>query len=272
MGGVKNLCVNSAYFTDASTLAKLLRCAPQVTNLYIIRGWVDIHDLARLQQLRRLEMISCSIVGSPPSSLLRLPHLRRLAIHNYPLGDSALLLLTPAFLPQLRHLDFDNFRTVAPLIPQLEIVNCVSGRFDYTLLSRAKSLLLLPLPHYAHERLDMLAKLPSLPPFLHIHVPPYALGGYLETDLVQALEDLLKTKKSGLRVILLNDYEIDDGIRSLFQRFEERGVRVQLVDEELDFEGAVIEMRKIRMEEKRAAEAVGEGWTGASGEVQTALG
>ena len=253
--GVKDMFVDSAYFTE-STIAKLLRCAPQVANLYIIRGSVDIHDLARLQQLRRLEMIGCFIVGSPSSSLLRLPHLQRLSLYNCRLNRSATHFLTPTFLPRLRHLHVPSCALADSLVQQLEIITCNEGYEDYTVLARAESLLLLPLPLDTDERLDMLSKLPSLPPFLHIDPMQYGDGVGSDWDqlLAVALEALLATTKTGLRVILLNDYGIGDRIDVLVQRFQERGVRVQLVDKYLEFKGAILEMEKLRAKKKRAAE------------------
>ena len=259
LGGVKDMFVNSMFVTDPSTLAKLLRCAPQVINLRVLGGSVDIYDLAQLQQLRRVELAICSIVRTPSSSLLCLPQLQRLDIKKCRVEDSALHFLTPAFLPQLRRVNTDDLDIVSPLIQQLEIINARPFRWDFALLARATSLLLLPLPHSADERLEMLAKLPSLPPFLHAAIPPYEVGNYSDAqkEIVEALEDLLETKKSGLRVILVNDYEIDDSIESLIRRFQERGIRVQLVDEESDFSDAIDEMEKIRAKEKRASEGAG---------------
>ena len=263
LGGVKDMYVDSEYFADASsTLAKLLRCAPQVVNLYVYGGSVDVYDLAQLQQLRRLRLFNCSVLGSPSSSLLHLPQLQRLELFDCRFDDSALHFLTPNILPQLRRVDVDGLNIIAPLIQQLEFINYASDELNYTLLSRAKSLLLLPLPVSPEERLDMLAKLPSLPPFLHAAIPSYDDSNYLNPyeELVEALEDLLETKKSGLRVILVNDYRIDDSIKSLIPRFQERGIRVQLVDGELDFDGAIVEMEKIRAKEKRASEGSGTRW------------
>lgn len=71
------------------------------------------------------------------------------------------------------------------------------------------------------------------------------------------MEALLEAKKSGLRVILLNDYEIGDSIDVLIQQFQARGVRVLLVDKDLYFEGAIVEMEKIRAKEKRVEEEAG---------------
>ena len=209
VGGVRDVFVDSAYSIDPSTVVKLLRCAPQVTNLRLYRTSVDVEDLAQLQQLRRLELDGCSIAGSTSSSLLRLPQLQRLYFYNCQIEHSACHLLTPAFLPRLRHVDTNDPAAVASLVPQLEIIIDGSGDPDYALLARATSLLLLPLPYYAEERLDMLAKLPSLPPFLHASMPLDDVSNYLDAhqELVEALEDLLETKKSGLRVILVNNYE-----------------------------------------------------------------
>ena len=255
LGGVKDMFVNSRSSSiTTSTLAKLLRCVPQVINLRVYCGSVDIYDLAQLQQLRSLELDRCIIDGSPSTSLLRLPQLRRLEITGCRVEDSALHFLTPAFLPQLRRVDVDALDIIAPLIQQLEIVSSNSYDVDYAILARAESLLLLPLPLYV-ERLDMFSKLPSLPRFLHINVIQYYSNRDYQKATVAAMEALLETKKPGLQVILLNDCGIDDSIKSLIQRFEERGVRVQLVDEQLDFEGAIVEMEEIRFEEKRAAEA-----------------
>ena len=251
--------VDSAYFTE-STIAKLLRCAPQVANLYIIRGSVDIHDLAQLQRLRRLELADCSVVGSPSSSLLRLPQLQRLSLLDCLLEDSPLHFLAPAFLPQLRRFDTDDLDIAAPLIHQLEIILRAEGYDDYELLARGTSLLLLPLPDDPDERSEMFFQLPSLPPFLHINIAPVIVAGQPNNnqELVAVLEDLLERKKPGLRVILLNDYGIDDSIKSVIQQFKERGVRVQMVHEDSYFDEAVAEMEKIREKEKRTSDA-GEG-------------
>ena len=124
---------------------------------------------------------------------------------------------------------------------------------DDLLLSRAKSLLLLPLSQYSDERLDMLSNLPSLPPFLHIN---FAAIRDIDVDheVALALEEVLEAKKPGLRIILLNDYGIDDSVKSLIQRLEQRGIRMQLVDKGLDFDGAIVEMYRIRVKEQRATE------------------
>ena len=251
LDGVKDMFVQSQYFTDASTFAKLLRCAPQLINLRVGCGSVDIVDLAQLQRLRRLELVGCSIVGSPSSSLLHLPQLQRLEINNCRVSDSARHFLTPTFLPQLRHLDVENFDSVAPLIPQLESITSAYVTQNYTLLSTATSLLLLSLPRQPVARRAMLSKLPTLPPFLHLKF------GRDWREGVVAMEALLEAKKSGLRVILLNDYEIGDSIDVLIQQFQARGVRVLLVDKDLYFEGAIVEMEKIRAKEKRVEEEAG---------------
>ena len=258
LGGVKDMSVYSADLTDASTLAKLLRCTPQVSSLYVSDASVDIEDLAQLHQLRRLRLGECSIVGSLSSSLLRLPHLRQLSLVACPIDESALHFFTPAFLPQLRRVDTDDLDSLAPLAQQLEIIIDYSHDRHYAILARAKSLLLLAPPFHVNKRLDMFAKLPSLPPFLHAAIPPYdfSYNPDAEQELVEALEYLLETEKSGLRVILLDDYGIDDSIKSVIQQFMERGVRVQMVDDDLYFnDGAVEEMDKIRAEEQRASEA-----------------
>ena len=252
--GVRELYVNSDVLNDPSTLPKLLRSTPFLTNLFLVGGSIDIGDLAPLQQPRRMRLEECSLVGSPSSSLLRLPQLQRLHIVDCHVQDSAAHFLTPASLPQLRHFETDDLDILAPLAQQLEIITNNSYNVDYTLLACAGSLLLLPLPLNTDERLDMLSTLRSLPPFLHIDITGYSFDSDMEVVLVDAMEDLLETKKSGLRVILMNDHEINDSIKSLIQRFEERGVRVQLVDKHLEFEGAIIEMERIREEEKRAAE------------------
>ena len=246
--------VDSTYFADTWMLAKLLRCVPQVANLRAPGGTVGIKTLAQLQQLRRIRWANFSIFGCRSSAPIHLPQLQRLDTYNCQVEDSARQFLTPAVLPLLRHVDTDDLDIVAPLVRHLEIINCESDNVDYTILARAESLLLLPLPSYADERLDMLSKLPSLPPFLHVNIDQYFSRDHQE-ETAAAMEALLGTRKLGLRVILLNDYEVGASIKSLIQRFEERGVRVQLVDEELDFEGAIVEMEKIRAEEKRAAEA-----------------
>ena len=206
-------------------------------------------------------LYDCDIVGTPSSSLLRRPQLQHLSIANCRFDNSALQFFTPAFLPQLRHLesDSDAYEYFAPLIPQLEIIDCGS-KLNNTVLAHAKSLLLLPFPYdQTLERHDMLSTLPSPPPFLHIHFCPEYFQGF-QALLGDALEDLLETTKTGLRVIILNDWEFSDAINSRIQQLEESGVRVQLADWCLKFKGAIIEMEKIREEEKRATEALdGEG-------------
>ena len=186
---------------------------------------MDVYDLAQLQQLRRFKLEYALVEGPPSSSLLCLPKLRQLTINGCPISASHFL--TPAFLPQLRHVDADNLDEFAPLMPQLESITSDDVVEDYALLSAATSLHLLPLPDHPDPRLDMFSKLPSLPPFLHIRFP-LSLVRNIQGAVVAALEALLETtKKSGLRVILLNDYGIGDSIDVLIQQFEELGVHVQ---------------------------------------------
>ena len=97
----------------------------------------------------------------------------------------------------------------------------------------------------------MLTKLPSLPPFLHTDICYHPTDHH---DLVLALEDLLSTKKAGLRVIFLNDYGIDDAIEPLIKRFQERGIRVERTGYNTGFAEAIVRMQEIIGKEKRAAE------------------
>ena len=254
--GVRDLCVSARKIGDSSALRRLLKSTPHVLNLLCHGGTIMVGDLARLQMFRRLELVYIDVIGSPSSSLLCLPNLQRLSMTDVTLEDSPSHFLTPAFLPRLRHIDTDDLGSFAPLIAQLEIIGCdsdYSGYADYTLLSRAKSLLLLPLSRYPGDRFAMFSNLPSLPLFLHIDFTWYTHIG-VDHEVPIALEELLEAKNSGLRVILLNDHGINDSSRSLIQRLEERGIRVQLLDEYRNFDGAIVEMEKIRAEEKRAVE------------------
>ena len=184
--GARELFVGLEVLMDRSTLPKLLRSTPFLTNLFLAGGLIDIGDLAPLQQLRRLVLDRCLIVGSPSSSLLRLPQLQRLHIVDCHVQDSAAHFLTPASLPQLRHFETDDLDILAPLAQQLEIITNNSYNVDYTLLACAGSLLLLPLPLNTDERLDMLSTLRSLPPFLHIDITGYSFDSDLEVVLVDA--------------------------------------------------------------------------------------
>ena len=97
----------------------------------------------------------------------------------------------------------------------------------------------------------MLSNVPTLPPFLHIAFP---LSSRLDNEVAFALQELLEAENPGLRIILLNDHGIDDSIKSLIQRLSERRIRVQMVDMDMDFDGAIEEMYRIRAKEQRAAE------------------
>ena len=253
--GVRDLYVSANYDGDSSTLPKLLKSTPHLLNLYCNDVAMELGDLAPLQKLCRLQLVTVDVAGSHSSSRLCLPHLRRLAMIDLRLQEPAPHFLTPACLRRLRRLETDDFDFTDPLIPQLEIINPYSEAVDYPLLSHAKSLLLLPLSQYFDERLDMLFNLPSLPPFLHIDYASVMDFDDVDYEVALALEELLGAKKPGLRIILLNDHGIEDSVKSLIQRLQERGIRVQLVDKELDFDGAIEEMYRIRAEEKRASEA-----------------
>ena len=102
----------------------------------------------------------------------------------------------------------------------------------------------------------MFSNLPSLPPFLHIDFTSLT-PLVIHRELVLALEQLLEAKNPGLRVILLNDHGIDDRVKSLIKRFEERGVRITLVDKGMDLDDAIEEMYRIQAVEKGEASGGG---------------
>ena len=254
--GVRDLYIEQIQHGNFSTLPRLFRSTPHLLNLLCCGGTMVVGDLAQLQRLRRLRFVSMNVFGSPASSLLCLPHLEQLSMNQFSVLNSASHFLTPASLPQLRRIDTDRLARTTPLVQQLKIVTIESdtrmrGYGDYTLLAPAKSLLLLPLPEYSRDRLAIFTNLPSLPPFLHINFYP---GTQFSHEVAVALEEVLGANKPGLRIILLNNHGIDDRIRSLIQQLKERGIRVQMVDKRLDFDGAIVEMYRIRAKEERAKE------------------
>ena len=246
MEGVRDLYVSVDSDGGSSALPKLLKSMPHLVNLYCCDGTVNVGDLMQLPMLRRLELESTVVTGSRSTSRLYL-RLERLSITKYhcALDDSASNFLTPAFLPRLHRIDTVNYRSIAPLIPQLEIITTGRYNMDNTTLARAKSLLLLPLSQFSGNRLAMLSNLRSLPAFLHIE---------FVNEVTSALRELLAANKPGLRIIILDDHGIDDSVKSLIKLIEERGIRVQMVDEGLKFDGAIEEMYRIRAEERRATE------------------
>ena len=84
--GVRGLYVSAVCDGDSSTLPKLLKATPHLINLCCYGGTMDFSDLAHLQRLRRLELVSIDVAGSPSSWLLCLPHLQRLYITASSLG------------------------------------------------------------------------------------------------------------------------------------------------------------------------------------------
>lgn len=68
------------------------------------------------------------------------------------------------------------------------------------------------------------------------------------------LEDILESKKSGLRVLILRYYGAEVADESLIKKLEDQGVRVVREKEDLHFDEAVSRMNEILAEEKRVAE------------------
>ena len=252
VGGIRDLSIRLDA-ADRSDIARILRSARKAVNVSLDYVMVSIDDLAHLQQVRRLQLYQVKVVGSPASSSLSLPSLRRLELFEASVLPSAAHFLTPSFLPQLRRLElYDVPDSVEPLIPQLEAISF--GPTNNHSLSAATSLQLLLLPHEPIPRLGMLSDLPTLPPFVSIDYTRLTIDGWSE-QMRSMLAELLATTKTGLRVILLTrtGEDEDDELDDLIKQLRNRGVSVVETFEELDFSSSIILMEEILEEEERAA-------------------
>lgn len=250
---VKELSVEYA-FESGENPSKLLRSTPGLVKLSLKSATVDASDLAGLHHLRRLNLQQCGIAGPPVSSLLCIPQLEEMSIYQGHLIDSPSYFLTPAFLPRLRrlhHVDFwlTQFRRS---VPQLELFDAEWFAPAYDLLVHT-SLLLLPLPYFSEDRVAMFSHLPRIPPFLF-------LDRVTMEHVQEALEDLLTSKKTGLRVLFVRGDGLDAASDSLIKQLVERGVRVERETEDLRYDLVIPKMEKILAEEKRAKEVAGLWW------------
>ena len=252
IGGIRDLRI-SLDGADRSDMARILRSARGAVNVSLNYAMVSIDDLAHFQQIRRLQLYQVKVVGSPASSSLSLPSLRRLTSCQSSILPSAAYFLTPSFLPQLRHLElYDVQDSVDPLIRQLEAVSNKSS--NNPSFSGAKSLQLLQFPESNDDQFTVLSELPVLPSFVSIN---YVLEHWREVpaqEIIDALEQLLESTKDGLRVVMLRDIGIDESVEALIQQLKRRGIRVVREEQILDFDRAIRAMERVLAEEKRAEE------------------
>ena len=264
MEGVRELYVESKSFKDPWTLSKLLRSISELVNLSCYQSTLDMGDLAQLQHLRRLKLDHSAIVSPASASLPCIPQLRHMSVEGSNIVSPSTRFLTTAFLPELRHLETAHptqLAQFAPLIPRLQSIAFGSSFEDPAPLSAATSLLLLSLPRQPVAHRDLLSKLPSLPPFLHINtaLSPTRPSLGVHDELIPALKDLLETKKSGLRVIFLCIEEVDATLISVVQQLEDRGIRVERGGGDMDFANAIVRMEEILAKEKRLIEKASQG-------------
>ena len=247
--GAQDLSISGFYDAeDLSTVSELLRSTPNVTNVYLFGSTINIGDLARLQQLRRLLLVTITVEASLPPSTLFIPNLRQLEMLDTIVPPSAIDFLSPSFLPELRYLDVESDSSIptslAGLIPQLGAVRYDDADLPLT-ITLAKSLLLLSLPGY-----DLLSQLPSLPPFIHIDFYGYYDPVQYSAD---ALDEILGSAETGPRVIFIYNFNSNVALDSAIKRCEVRGIRVER-GEDMIFERAIERMEEILKEEKQAAE------------------
>ena len=254
---VEDLFVNSTKFDDPSTLSHLLRSTPNLINLCCANCKVDTADLANLVQLRRLVLDSVEVVGSLPSPVNNcIPKLSQLRTHETTVDLTAAHFLTPAFLPQLRYLNINSYllrpNSIEPLVKQIErlAVDVDEGEF---LPSIPESLLLLSVAPGRFDRRVILSHLSVLPAFLSIDFSEDLVAD-LQQEIKYALEDILASGKTGLRVIILGQCMEDVELNALVGQCAEKGVRVEKLNEVLDFAMAFSKMEEILAEKKRAAE------------------
>lgn len=243
-----------------------LRCTPHLISLGI--GDCDelsLDDLAQFQKLQELALIQVNMVVSPASPPLRLPCLRHLVYSCYSLDrdQPAFPSLKSETFPQLRYLQILHVipPDITTLLPQLEAIR-ITPELP-ALLPAAKSLQLLELPCDPSTRLDMLSRLPSLPPFLFLDFATHhALDPELQFRRQQvrdALEQLADDQRAGHRVILLRKFGIDETVEVVISRLRQRAIQVVVVETQIFFSGAIAEMERILAEENKKRERDGMG-------------
>ena len=252
--GVRELEV--ACKLDLPTVSGVLRACPHVVALQLDEVAVQAEDLARLHQLRRLEVRRVTVEGSAESATLHLPQLLHLSMRELSIKPSASDFLTPAFLPRLRYLKPDGSRNdagVYSLLPQLAALDLHTNSY---FLSAPHSLLLLELPLPAYLRRPILSKLTTLPPFLYINYEERHIlrRMHMRPEVIDSLQWLLTTEKVGLRVLLLRECKPDADIDTRIVGLEKRGIRVVREERELDFSVAIERMEEIVAGEKRETE------------------
>ena len=242
-----------------SIVARVLRSVRNVKNLNLQFATVDLADLVRLHELRRLRFFFVKFANSPSATSIVLPQLQFLTIAN--LGKLPPQLLTPSCLPRLLYFDYpDSMETrFDALLPQLHATTL--GSTTIPPFSLCTSLRILHFPQAGFFRVEHLSSLTSLPPFLSIdyeshgvEMSQHEIGSALQ-KIRSALENLITTKQSGLRVVLLRGWEIDDSIKELAKRLESKGIRVEMIKAPLSFSRAIERMEEIVAEEAKAAEA-----------------
>ena len=103
--------------------------------------------------------------------------------------------------------------------------------------------------------MELFSSLTTFPTFLAIDLTNHMnLITEQRQAVVAALEDVLATTKTGLRVVLLSDRVISDVLEVVINKLENRGIRVVKEKMEFDFFGAVERMEQIMAAENRAAE------------------
>lgn len=250
--GVRGLIIESHHF-DATVVSRILRSTPFVVSLVCDTSRVDVVDLARLLQLRRLRLNSAEVEDSLSAATLSLRRLVWLDLHHTTIKPSASRFLSPSFLPQLRYLSPSGRTDNDLLLPQLHAFDLDWG--DYRSLSLATSLRLFQLPEWIHDRFDMYPQFASLPPFLSIDFE-LSYFGNARNEVRFALQELINMSKSGLRVVLLRDWRITRRIKKTIRRLERKGVRVEMEQDRLDFPRAIQRMEEILAEEEAEARAI----------------
>ena len=249
--GTKSMCIFADFRWNVGIVAKLLRCAKGVQNLYLYFVQVDIVDLAALQNIRRIALANVNIKCDHfrHTMELQIPLLRYLDCDSSTdIEYRANFFLTPNFLPSLRHLrlvSIEGHWDALPVIGQLSSLSTdTPRRFDFDF---PDALQLLSLPLDASVRRDMISRFVSIPPFLHFAFSTPA-------GIVEALEEQIASKKEGLRVIFMSHgqaaLEVKLKIVALAKELKDRGMRVEKGS--IKFDDAVRRMEGILAKEKRA--------------------
>lgn len=233
MKGVKAMRISEA--GREGVVEEVLSCVRgSLEGLFIAMLAIDVNELVRLQQLRRLSILISDVYGSLSPRSLQFRNLLSLDAVHSPLPSC---LLSPNSVPALRHFDtfgvaltYDKLR---PLFPQIQSCHIGDNRPLYQqLLPHAKSLLLLYLAKYSDKPLALaLAQLPFIPRFI------WTRDNSLDS-IVAMLKERLESKESNPEGIILNkiDFppalnrekrlEATAGIVRLVQALHKRGVSV----------------------------------------------